>query len=536
MEAAAKAFGYDNLQIKSPYPLVSLTELKIINQPNEHSTLYYTGIIPEGMVGSYIEKAKAGDAVAVVQTADGAEGMTLFSGQVCQIKTKNSQGVAYLEVEAISWTFDLDVKVRSRSFQNQKLRYTELMQQVLADYPGAAFRGPQFKDDPINRLIVQYLETDWQFLIRVASQTGAVLIPDVTQNTKPHFWLGLPEGRAAEIKAVEYGVMRDLEGYAEANANYNISVNESAFTGYTVTSRQYFNLGDRVIFQGKNLRVARSSAIMRDSILQFEYILMPESGIRQNPLLNPKLSGASIEGKIIDRAKDTVKVHLAIDPTQPKERACWLPYSSFYTAEGNSGWYCMPELGDSIKLYFPEAREDQAVVNSSVRKGGQSDEKMANPNVKYLGNSSGKELMLGENAVTFTAGSKNGQLVLKLDQGQGVEVQSDQELLIYSDKDLQMEVEQKLAIQAQDGIYLSCNSSSIILDGETDIQGTQVAIEGVGPPPVVQPSDPAPEAEQDAAENDNSETILDAIQLGLDVVGLIPVVGSFADIANAGIS
>ncbi|MEX7643272.1 hypothetical protein, partial [Stenotrophomonas maltophilia] len=32
------------------------------------------------------------------------------------------------------------------------------------------------------------------------------------------------------------------------------------------------------------------------------------------------------------------------------------------------------------------------------------------------------------------------------------------------------------------------------------------------------------------------EQMLDGLQLGLDIVGLIPVIGEFADVANAGIS
>jgi hypothetical protein len=38
------------------------------------------------------------------------------------------------------------------------------------------------------------------------------------------------------------------------------------------------------------------------------------------------------------------------------------------------------------------------------------------------------------------------------------------------------------------------------------------------------------------AEEDTGDKLLDGLQLGLDVVGLIPVVGEIADLANAGIS
>jgi hypothetical protein len=39
--------GYENIEIVSPYGIQQLTELKIVRRVNQHTTLYYTGIIPE---------------------------------------------------------------------------------------------------------------------------------------------------------------------------------------------------------------------------------------------------------------------------------------------------------------------------------------------------------------------------------------------------------------------------------------------------------------------------------------------------------
>ncbi|MEJ3721801.1 hypothetical protein WGM54_28330, partial [Paenibacillus polymyxa] len=48
-------------------------------------------------------------------------------------------------------------------------------------------------------------------------------------------------------------------------------------------------------------------------------------------------------------------------------------------------------------------------------------------------------------------------------------------------------------------------------------------------------ANPPIEAETDA-ESTTGDKILDGVQIGLDVVGLIPVFGEIADVANAGIS
>jgi hypothetical protein len=36
-------------------------------------------------------------------------------------------------------------------------------------------------------------------------------------------------------------------------------------------------------------------------------------------------------------------------------------------AEGNSGWYCMPEINDTVFIYFPTKEEHMGVGMNSIR-------------------------------------------------------------------------------------------------------------------------------------------------------------------------
>lgn len=49
--------------------------------------------------------------------------------------------------------------------------------------------------------------------------------------------------------------------------------------------------------------------------------------------------------------------------TSKRAKARWFPYA----AEGSQVWYMMPEPGAKVKLYFPSAEEDEAMVMQSVR-------------------------------------------------------------------------------------------------------------------------------------------------------------------------
>ena len=46
--------------------------------------------------------------------------------------------------------------------------------------------------------LIQYQETDWNFLKRMASQLGLPLVPDISYYY-PRFYLGLPEGEKKEL-------------------------------------------------------------------------------------------------------------------------------------------------------------------------------------------------------------------------------------------------------------------------------------------------------------------------------------------------
>ena len=68
---------------------------------------------------------------------------------------------------------------------------------------------------------------------------------------------------------------------------------------------------------------------------------------------NEHIDGISWKGEVLERIQDRVKVHLEIDDYQDPGTAWEFPYSTLYTAEGHSGFYVMPEKGDTVYINFP---------------------------------------------------------------------------------------------------------------------------------------------------------------------------------------
>ncbi|WP_254612969.1 RHS repeat-associated core domain-containing protein [Brevibacillus sp. HB1.1] len=541
MNTTEKLAGYENIQLVSPFEIQSLQDVRIVRKVNEHARLFVTGIIPEEKSDRYIEMATSEDTVALNLVENGALTKTLFKGLVDSVSVNFVHGVYHLELEAVSHTQRMDGQRKLRSFQNKKMSYASLLDEITKDYPGSDYLDHASNGAPLGTIAIQYQETDWQFLKRLASRFGSILVAEAVAD-KPKFWFGLPEGRTAQLTDASYTISKRLAPYMETTENgYAAGMSENDFLTYEVESGQVLQLGDRVNYQGKELVVAGSTTRIDHALLIHTYQLMPEAGIRQNPIRNDDICGAALEGKIIDIQKDTVKIHLDIDQKQPKAEASWFPYATVYSAEGNSGFHCMPQMGDSVKLYFSTPDEEGAMAVSSVRKGGGSTAKTGNPGIKYWGTNFGKELMMGGKELVLTAKeSKEGNIFIKLHEEDGIEIHSMHPIVFSSEKDMEIRSDTKVEIKAKEAIYLMCSTSSMILDGEVDLQAPKIEMVGLTKAPVVVEDLPQEEeeevVEEEQEEEDSGWGFLDSLQLGLDIVGMIPVIGEVADVVNAGIS
>lgn len=463
--------GYENIQI-APFKVQELKELRIIRKINEHSRLTFTGIIAADQKDSYIQTADVKTRVEVTLT--GADGKTtpFFKGPVTKVQVKTVHNVYYLQVEAFSHTYEMDIKVKSRSFQNGTMTYSDMIKQVIADYPGSDMMDTASQGATLKNFAVQYGLTDWQYLKQKASLFHAGLIPADTVDS-PKFYFGVPEGSSkGDLDNFNYIVRKDIADFRISSDNYNSSLQESDFIYYEIMTGQILNLGDQINFKGKPLYVSEAVSTMEQGQLKHCYLLALKEGLSQNPIYNQALVGVSLQGKVIDVAKDTVRVHLEIDETQNKDEAYWFQYATMYTAEGNSGWYCMPELGDTVRVYFPSFREEDAIAQSSVRTHSQDGDKFDNPDVKYFRTKFGKELMFSPEEIVITG--KDGEVFIKLNEKDGIVIFSKEAIKFITQDNLKVDSQKKVVISAKEKINISCKGSTIQMDGTTSIKGQQI--------------------------------------------------------------
>ncbi|HEX2954959.1 MAG TPA: contractile injection system protein, VgrG/Pvc8 family, partial [Bacillota bacterium] len=258
MAVPERLIGYDFIQVKSPYELQTLHEVQITAKANDHATLRFTGIVPDEKKDSCVYSATSQDKVEVLQVVNGSVEQIFFKGKVQSLSVKAVNGIYYLEVLAVSHTIDLDLKYQNRSFHNNKMTYTQMIKEVIADCDGDAIIDRKVESKTLGQFILQYHETNWAFLKRMASRFGLTLFPDVTAD-KPKFWFGLPEGKAAvTLEDFHYAVKKNISDYLETAWNYDGTLTESDFISYELESNRALPIGARVKCKESEFVIARS--------------------------------------------------------------------------------------------------------------------------------------------------------------------------------------------------------------------------------------------------------------------------------------
>ena len=187
--------------------------------------------------------------------------------------------------------------------------------------------------------------------------------------------------------------------------------------------------------------------------------LTPEKGTIQPLRHNEKISGLALLGTVLDTRDTYVKIHLRIDETQDVNTAKWFPYAS----EANNLFYCMPEIGQNLSLYFSNADENSAIAINSVRRNGCNCADMTDPALKRMTASpSGHTFGLGQGDIDFT---KHEGLFITLSDG--VTVKSDTDIMIAGQK-ITLSATEKVMITAQKSLVVGSGANAqVYLSEET---------------------------------------------------------------------
>lgn len=415
----------------------------------EHGYLIIKGVIKQDRESTYLEKAKKIKKVCVT-VSNSEERINLFCGILYEFHIRHENGVPIMKIHLKTASYLADIDKHMRSFQKMGIQYEAIAGICIKEYEGGECVIGEISPTQTSSFLMQYNETDWEFLNRLASISNSMILPDATTgNVKLYF--GIPQFHANHrISSDTYNITTNVANKYKKNAELNLA--EEDFIFYEVEEREVYRVGDRVNFLDKSLMIYAVDFRMKGNELIHTYYLTTEASISVNRIWNKKLAGNSACARVTGVEKDKVTIEIEKDENIDVENRKWFQYATVYSTPDGTGWYCMPEIGDKVRIYFPADDENDAYVESSVHLD--NGESRVNPQEKSIMNRQKKEIL-------FTPDS----LILRNNNGISIELLDEQGIKIISNK--------SIFINAEDTIRIQSSSGEIAMNAGQDIEMKQ---------------------------------------------------------------
>ena len=199
--------------------ILDLQDLKITQKINIHASLLLTARLLEESQTNLIRATKALDIIEVA--VEGTKYETLFKGVIKNIQIQRKDGHYFLIVEALSSSYLADIEVNSRSFQDKDETYKSIVDKVIktpfskgdSSYKIGQIDDRATNNKTIDEFIMQYNETDWEFIKRMSSRFYLGLVPAIAFD-KPYITMGIPIGNdVGNIEKYNFIARKDLQKY-----------------------------------------------------------------------------------------------------------------------------------------------------------------------------------------------------------------------------------------------------------------------------------------------------------------------------------
>lgn len=448
---------YENIKVDGA-PIEKVLDLHISHAPNSHGYAHIRGIAAHESARDFAERADETTGIEITTTADGQPGR-LFYGVISNLSIEQLPEYAVINLAIETTSSRLDAKKYSRTFQNTQKTYGQILNQIMA---GNGTVSVMVSDKPIGALIMQCDETDWEFTVRMASQLGVPAFANIIAQTA-QIYIGLPpSGRSKEIQTFSYDYAKSDADYQSITTNNALasSAMREDFSAEQVHSYEYLYLGDTVTLNGRSSQVSTVRADLTDGILECTYSLSLKTGFRVPEVKNKQASGRMMTGIVTKVEADKVQVFLnSVDPEEDSSSDWWFPYSTAYSSQDGSGWYCMPSEGDEVRVFFPSGNEADAFAASSVAKNVRE-----NVTDKCWSGLNGKQILMTPEGLAIIC--KEGKLYLKLNDEKGIEIVSDLDINITSGTKVNIQGGEEVKIIAKNEVLVGTASSYMDIRNE----------------------------------------------------------------------
>lgn len=452
-----------------PFSFVCFLKVECVKELNSHGVIRITGIIEQEDSATYMSMAAQETWVTVYAISEDEYINRFFVGILTGLWMKKEGQVSVLTIEVKTGSFLLDIKPHTRSFQDAGFSYAQVVNTCLEAEGGSCYLSEK-GDQATERFLLQYRESDWQFIKRLASYAGTVLIPaDDVAEKKCYF--GYRKSSVAESLETDYfRIEQNYEEYEKKKAAGFAELQLTDLVSYVVGSREIYGLGETVRFEGAQFVIGKINSRLEGQELYHEYHLLTKENARLLPIYNENLTGVSLDAEVTAVEKTLVKVQIEEDENKANCGSRWFDYATVYSTPDGAGWYCMPEVGDRVRLATPDCVEEHAYVASSVHLGAAGGR--SNPDEKSWKNPQNKEILFTPDAIILR---NNNGISLELSDKEGVKIISDKDIIVQADQDIQMKSRNAgVNMAAETAIMLQQGAAKVEIKDDINISGGKI--------------------------------------------------------------
>lgn len=457
----------------SQFEFLTLESLEIDREVGEHATAFVSGYIRDKDVEAY--KGKLLERMWVNITGEDEEGETrnLMTGMIAGFSLEPQPHATLLTLILKSGTYLMDGSRHYRSFQDSSLTYLEVLRVINQTYGEADVKEKGGLESSTIDFLLQYNETDWEFIKRIASRFGMAVTPAVTRAGAYYFVGDANYSTYTMPESASLTVGKRVDSYMKRGEGSSNSLMEQDYMEYRITSRDIYDLWDRLMLGNEGGYVCKIESKYLHEELTHTYTLRPINGMRVMLKSNNYQSGCSFQATVREVTGDMVKIELAGDENAGQNITKWFPYSTGYSSPDGAGWYCMPEPGDRVRLQIPDQIEENGYVISSVHMKTGNDRK--NPDHKSFKTKYGKELLFTPDSVELT---NNKGMSIRIKDGEGVQIKSSKDISISSGGNMTISSEDaSLVIAGKTHVNIKQGGSGLSIDKDITFTGGKIRIQ-----------------------------------------------------------
>ena len=327
----------------------------------------------------------------------------------------------------------MDRKKIKRSYQDIKKTYGEIIKSIKTEgnYEFNFIPLEKIEKKETGELLIQYEESDWEFLKRIASIFGTGLVMEdgkserkeeesnkeesgkteknseaensenkKTASKKWSMWIGVEQkgskelGKSTKITEVMNKYKEEYLKVSGVSKKYEIGDRIGIVTDKSNNSSSYYIVTESITEYNEKKAVLHSYKLVKEETLKIS--------VRKR---NENIAGKSILAKVSEIGKGENLTRIRLDfifentTDKEQERAgwekYWFRYSTPYSGT-NSGMYIMPEKEDMVTVYFPNGYESNCYVGNSVREKNTLNEKDTDEAHKRIMIPTGQQVILSE--------------------------------------------------------------------------------------------------------------------------------------------